>query len=336
MDDLRTPGSWSPEDDAFLRGALLTLRTDVEAAPLPHPEQVRARGDSLRRRRAIAYTAAVAAAAIIVAALGFRGLGREDAAPPPLPATQSPTPTSPTPTPTPTPTTSSPSPTTTPSRPTRTASSTPTPTSPRPTTSTGRPSARPSPTSQPSSPPGEALPVVHWRGSGELPASRFLPASVWQDAGVAGTHEIVSEWPPEAEFGALSACDVKADVDNAGITHLKDTTTDDFVGSQRIQTSNFSSDGDTNDSEPDAAVRATLADRSCADRGVVDRVEGPRPGTVAVVFDYGYGRFTDYLGYVAMRGDRNTATISLNARKGTPTAAAWDQLGRLMDAAAQR
>lgn len=129
MDDLRTPDTWSPEDEAFLRGALLSLRADVDAEPLPQPAFVRARGDATRRRRVLGLTAGVAAAVVIVGALGFRGLADDRAGPPPLPA--DPTPTLATNAPT---TTSSPTPTATPTP-------TPTPTATRSATST--PSASP-------------------------------------------------------------------------------------------------------------------------------------------------------------------------------------------------
>ncbi len=95
MTDLDT---WRPEDDDAVRAALTSLRTDVEATPLPDPRFVRARGDRRRRSRVLVAVAGAAAAVVAFAAVGFAGLGR-DSAQETRPATSStsrPTSTSPT------------------------------------------------------------------------------------------------------------------------------------------------------------------------------------------------------------------------------------------------
>ncbi len=99
---------WTAGDDDLVRGALATLRHDVDALPLPDVRFVKARGVRRRRQRALALTAAAAAAAVVVGAVGFGQLGR-DTGLPVLPATQStgPTVTTP-PAPAPTATTGSP------------------------------------------------------------------------------------------------------------------------------------------------------------------------------------------------------------------------------------
>ena len=78
---------WTAHDDDQLRGALATLRADVDAAPLPDVRFVRARGVRRRRQRALALTAAASAAAVVVGSVGFSELGR-DATLPVAPATR--------------------------------------------------------------------------------------------------------------------------------------------------------------------------------------------------------------------------------------------------------
>ncbi|KGN33017.1 hypothetical protein N802_16080 [Knoellia sinensis KCTC 19936] len=341
MDELQTTDTWTPDDDAFLRSALLSLRADVEATPLPEPAFVRARGAADHRRRMLAITAAVAAAVVIVGALGFRGLAREDAAPPPLPATPSPSLVSDTPTTTtrPTPTLApsssatravAPRPSSSPTRRSPTATSDPTPGQPKASAPAGGGSTPP--------PAGQTPPTIHTVGSPRPASSLFLGAAAWTSAGVA--ESIVSEWPNEATVGAMMVCDPNAEVAPAGVTWMKDTTTGDFIGGQRVQTSNLSSDGDSNDSEPAAVVRAMLADPQCASNPDPDVTikAGPRAGTVAVTSDYpnGSGPRTDYVGVVAMRGNTNTATIVITGQREANSASTWAALGRLMDAAAAR
>ncbi|MCB1255432.1 MAG: hypothetical protein KDB39_19815, partial [Austwickia sp.] len=67
---------WSREDDDLIRGALDSLRHDVNDLPLPPLSQVKSRGT--RRKQTIwrSAGAAVAAAAVVVAAVGLSGLGR--------------------------------------------------------------------------------------------------------------------------------------------------------------------------------------------------------------------------------------------------------------------
>ncbi|GAB3067186.1 hypothetical protein [Pedococcus soli] len=79
---------WTAQDDAQLRGALATLRQDVDLLPLPDVRFVRARGVRRRRQRALALTAAAAAAAVVIGAVGYGQLGR-DSTLPATPATQS-------------------------------------------------------------------------------------------------------------------------------------------------------------------------------------------------------------------------------------------------------
>ena len=69
------PDRWSPADDALVRGALATLRRDVEALDLADVRFVKARG-AARRRRAVLLTGAAAAAAVLaVGYIGFGSLG---------------------------------------------------------------------------------------------------------------------------------------------------------------------------------------------------------------------------------------------------------------------
>lgn len=73
---------WSLEDDDLVRGALLTLRDDVERTPLPEPAFVRASAGRQRQsqRRPLVWIGAAAAAAVAVAAIAFSQLGNPNAA----------------------------------------------------------------------------------------------------------------------------------------------------------------------------------------------------------------------------------------------------------------
>lgn len=62
---------WTAADDARLRAALTSLRTDVEAAPLPDVRFVKARGMARRRRGFLAAGAAAAAAAVVAGTVGY-------------------------------------------------------------------------------------------------------------------------------------------------------------------------------------------------------------------------------------------------------------------------
>ena len=76
---------WTEADDALVRRAMATLRTDVEAAPLADARFVRARGTHRRRRQQLVTGAAAAAAAVVVAGVaGYAVLGA-DPTPAPLP-----------------------------------------------------------------------------------------------------------------------------------------------------------------------------------------------------------------------------------------------------------
>lgn len=190
MRDVDTTDTWTADDDAFLRGALLSLRADVDASPLTDPEGARSTGDGSRRRRMLGLTAGVAAAVAIVAALGFRGLVDNDALPPPQPAT--PTPTLPTGTPTTTPT--APRPTVSPtSTSTPTTRSSPRPTGSGTTAATSRPTTTKSTPTVPTSPP-----VV------VLPSPSTVPPGPWVDLDVAEVTSIGGEGI-SARRGAQSA-----------------------------------------------------------------------------------------------------------------------------------
>ena len=69
------PGRWSAADDELVRGALATLRRDVEALELADVRFVKARGAARRRRTVLTAAAAAAAAVLALGYLGFGGLG---------------------------------------------------------------------------------------------------------------------------------------------------------------------------------------------------------------------------------------------------------------------
>ncbi|HEX8971073.1 hypothetical protein [Oryzihumus sp.] len=69
------PGRWSAADDDLVRGALTTLRRDVEALELADVRFVKARGAARHRRTVLTATAAAAAAVLAVGYVGFSGLG---------------------------------------------------------------------------------------------------------------------------------------------------------------------------------------------------------------------------------------------------------------------
>ncbi len=70
-----TEDRWTSADDDTLRAALMSLRADVEAHPLPDVRFVKARGNARRNRR---RTVGAAAAAVAVAALGYGGWHQAD------------------------------------------------------------------------------------------------------------------------------------------------------------------------------------------------------------------------------------------------------------------
>ncbi|HEY7717245.1 MAG TPA: hypothetical protein VH915_00680 [Pedococcus sp.] len=78
--------TWTGADDAFVREALASLRTDTDAVPLADPRFVRARGRARRRRTLATWGAGAAAAAVVAATVGYAALGRDGTAPVP-PAT---------------------------------------------------------------------------------------------------------------------------------------------------------------------------------------------------------------------------------------------------------
>lgn len=67
---------WSAADDAVVRGALATLRRDVETLELADVRFVKARGSARRRRTVLTATAAAAAAVLVLGYVGFSGVGR--------------------------------------------------------------------------------------------------------------------------------------------------------------------------------------------------------------------------------------------------------------------
>lgn len=69
---------WTAADDARVRAALTSLRTDVESTPLPDVRFVKARGMARRRRRFLTVGAAAAAAAVVAGTVGY-GVLRPDA-----------------------------------------------------------------------------------------------------------------------------------------------------------------------------------------------------------------------------------------------------------------
>lgn len=90
---------WTAADDARLRAALTSLRTDVEATPLPDVRFVKARGMARRRRRFLALGAAAAVAAVVAGTVGYGLLG-PDSSRVNLPAAQTSTTTTAAPSPT--------------------------------------------------------------------------------------------------------------------------------------------------------------------------------------------------------------------------------------------
>ena len=69
-------GRWSAADDDVVRGALATLRRDVESLELADVRFVKARGATRRRRTVLAAAAAAAAAVLVLGYVGFSGVGR--------------------------------------------------------------------------------------------------------------------------------------------------------------------------------------------------------------------------------------------------------------------
>ncbi|WP_068262117.1 hypothetical protein [Janibacter limosus] len=102
MTDHHDDQPWGLEDDELVRSALVSLREDVSAQPLPEPAFVRARAEgreqasagqvvdlARRRRRSFTLLAGVAAAALIATGTGFLVQARVDTAPPAATSTDS-------------------------------------------------------------------------------------------------------------------------------------------------------------------------------------------------------------------------------------------------------
>ncbi|SES47156.1 hypothetical protein SAMN05216199_4017 [Pedococcus cremeus] len=79
--------TWTPADDDYVREALGSLKTDVDALPLADVRFVKARGRARRRRTMLGWTAGAAAAALVAAVIGFSALGGDNATHPVPPAT---------------------------------------------------------------------------------------------------------------------------------------------------------------------------------------------------------------------------------------------------------
>lgn len=84
--------TWTAADDQYLRQALSSLRTNVEALPLADVRFVKARGSARRRRTMLGWTAGAAAAALVAVVIGFSALGGHNAGQPVPPATKTTTP----------------------------------------------------------------------------------------------------------------------------------------------------------------------------------------------------------------------------------------------------
>lgn len=80
--------TWTPADDDYVRQALGSLKTDVDALPLADIDFVKARGTARRRRTMLGWTAGAAAAALVAAVIGFSALGGDNATQPVPPATK--------------------------------------------------------------------------------------------------------------------------------------------------------------------------------------------------------------------------------------------------------
>ncbi|GAB3433421.1 hypothetical protein GCM10027517_00330 [Phycicoccus ginsengisoli] len=77
---------WTAADDAVVRRAMATLRTDVESLPLPDVRFVRARGRARRRHRFLALTASAAAAVVVAGTVGYAAWGPASSRTPVTPA----------------------------------------------------------------------------------------------------------------------------------------------------------------------------------------------------------------------------------------------------------
>ncbi|MFC8504497.1 hypothetical protein ACFUC1_19245 [Pedococcus sp. NPDC057267] len=77
---------WTAADDALVRRAMATLRTDVESVPLPDVRFVRARGRARRRHRFLALSAAAAVAVVVAGTAGYAVWGPSSSRTPVTPA----------------------------------------------------------------------------------------------------------------------------------------------------------------------------------------------------------------------------------------------------------
>jgi hypothetical protein len=77
---------WTAADDALVRRAMATLRSDVESLPLPDVRFVKARGRARRRHRFLALTSAAAAAVVVAGTVGYAAWGPASSRTPVTPA----------------------------------------------------------------------------------------------------------------------------------------------------------------------------------------------------------------------------------------------------------
>lgn len=345
MRDLDTTDAWTADDDAFLRGALLSLRADVDASPLTDPGGARSRGDFTHRRRMVALTAGVAAAVTIVAALGFRGIADEDALPPPLPGTPTPT-LAPTQTPTtPTSTTSakvtaSPSSTASAtSSPSRTSATSSPRTSPTGTgrvpaatgtgpTNTGGP--RPSGSPSPHSTPISAYPPVYGADGGQKPDRRlFVPLAGWQSA-VYGTslsvNSVVGDYFGQSD---VLTCDVDTSGKGAfGIAIYTNEATSGQVGIERIR--QHSSAAALQDQL--TSLRGTIAAGCTEGTATTAATAGPTADTWKVTTTFDGGSFDEWVALVDL-GDNRLATLAIGDLRSRTDAQGFQAIAALKAAA---
>jgi hypothetical protein len=81
---------WTAADDAMVRRAMATLRSDVESVPLTDVRFVKARGRALRRSRFLTVGAAAAAAVVVAGTVGYAVLGQDGSPAPTPPASSGP------------------------------------------------------------------------------------------------------------------------------------------------------------------------------------------------------------------------------------------------------
>lgn len=207
----------------------------------------------------------------------------------------------------------------------------------------GTPSATPSPNGNTGTPGGQSTPpVITTHGTPALSNTLFLTAQQWTGAKAAGSHKVISSMPLESGGTKAFRCDPNADGAPVGLAWMQDATTAEYIGVERIQQSNISSNGSSNSTEPAAVVRAVLKDAACRSSTdpVVTVKAGPKANTLLVTSDHpgGIGPVSEYVGVVAIPGTTRTSTIVLTNRPdaSTDANATWAALTTLMETAASR